>query len=565
MRLVFVLLEAKLRIAGHQIASVRNESRLKVSVVSAAAVLLWIAAFYAFYRGFMWLKAFGIDPTGEALGLGDIIMARLLAVFALALFFMLGFSNVLISFSTLYRSQEMAYLVQSPLPIRSLFIARFVECVVFSSWASAYIGSPLLLAYGITTGAPVPFYFASVAFYVPYVTIPAALGAIITMTLVRLFPRLPRGSMVLLASASLMLLFFYLRASFSSVRLSDETFLPTILDAMQRTQSPLLPSYWATRGILDAAQSQYAGCLFNFLLLLANALFLTLLASETAQRLFFAGWSILTDSASRRKSRVRPGLLEYADKALVIFREPARSLVMKDIRLFWRDPAQWSQFVIFFGIMALYIANLRNRWIEGEKEVYRTWVVCLNIAACTLILATLTTRFVFPLVSLEGRRFWILGLAPLTTSQIIWQKFWMSVGTTSLFTISLVVLSCMRLRVDTIPFALAVYSIIVTNFALSGLAVGLGALYPNFREENPARIVSGMGGTLNLLLSMGYLAFVVGAQTLILLWRVLGRFTRPETFSHALVVTVVFITLLSGLAMTIPMALGLRNLKHAEF
>ncbi|MCP4639762.1 MAG: hypothetical protein GY851_04985, partial [bacterium] len=58
-----VLIAAKLRIARNQTASVRHESKLKVGVVSVAAVLLWIGAFYAFYRGFLWLRAFGIDPT----------------------------------------------------------------------------------------------------------------------------------------------------------------------------------------------------------------------------------------------------------------------------------------------------------------------------------------------------------------------------------------------------------------------------------------------------------------------------------------------------------------------
>ena len=35
-----------------------------------------------------------------------------------------------------------------------------------------------------------------------------------------------------------------------------------------------------------------------------------------------------------------------------------------------------------------------------------------------------------------------------------------------------------------------------TAFTLNALAVGLGAVYPNFREDNPSKIVSGFGGTL---------------------------------------------------------------------
>jgi ABC-2 type transport system permease protein len=121
------------------------------------------------------------------------------------------------------------------------------------------------------------------------------------------------------------------------------------------------------------------------------------------------------------------------------------------------------------------------------------------------------------------------------------------------------------LRLEPIYFALSVYSVIITNFGLSGLAVGLGTLYPNFQEDNPARIVSGMGGTLNFLLSVGYIMLVVGAQTVILQWRVLGLYTSDAAFYAGLAVVVFFITSLSVLSTVIPLKLGLGNLNRMEF
>ena len=47
----------------------------------------------------------------------------------------------------------------------------------------------------------------------------------------------------------------------------------------------------------------------------------------------------------------------------------------------------------------------------------------LNLAVVGLILSTFTTRFVYPMISLEGRRFWILGLLPVHRDQIVWSKF----------------------------------------------------------------------------------------------------------------------------------------------
>lgn len=558
-----IIFWVKLRIARHAIASLRNESKLKVAFVSISAALLWFGAFFLFLDGFLFLQGFG---AGErAFSLGDIVMVRLLSIFSLTLFLMLIFSNVLISFSMLYRSREVTYLVQSPMSFRTFFLARFSECMVFSSWASAFIGSPLILAYGIVTDAHFAFYLAALAFYVPFVTVPAAIGSILTLLLARVFPRLRTASMIGAAALAMGFLFVFLRTRLHAVVFSEVNLVPLLLDATAGTQSPFLPSFWTTHGVLAAASGRYGTCLFHFLLLLSNALILTWLAAETAHRMFYPGWSFL---AGQDRTRIRPlgrGALGRLDSALSVLQNPIRSLVVKDVKLFWRDPIQWSQFVIFFGLMALYIANLREEPYHYGSDFWRGWIVCLNMGACTLILATLTTRFIFPLISLEGRRFWIVGLAPVSFRQLVTQKFWLSVATTSVFTLGVVVLSCIKLEVEPIPFILSVYTILITNFGLAGLAVGLGSLYPNFKEENPARIVSGLGGTLNFLLSMAYIVLVVGAQTVVLQWRILEQFTEPNTFWWALAVVVVFITALSIAAALIPVRLGLKNLETMEF
>ena len=45
--------------------------------------------------------------------------------------------------------------------------------------------------------------------------------------------------------------------------------------------------------------------------------------------------------------------------------------------------------------------------------------------------------------------------------------------------------------------------------ALCGLSVGLGALFPNFKEDNPSKIVSGFGGTLCLVASFVYIVLFI--------------------------------------------------------
>jgi len=44
---------------------------------------------------------------------------------------------------------------------------------------------------------------------------------------------------------------------------------------------------------------------------------------------------------------------------------------------------------------------------------------------------------------------------------------------------------------------------------LSGIAVGIGAKLPNFREPSPAKIATGFGGTLSLILSSAFILSMV--------------------------------------------------------
>lgn len=560
------IFRAKGRMGAHALAALREESWLKIGVVGSAAVLLWFGVFWGFYKGFQWLQTTGFadQPPEEALSLAQILMVRMLAVFALALFFMLIFSNVLIAFSTMYKAREVRYLLNSPVGLRTFFLARFVECVSFSSWASAYLGTPLILAYGVTTGAHWGYYFAAVVFYVPFVTIPAGIGAMITLILTRIFPRLPRFALFVLTGVVIVFLFRYLRSTLSAERLAQDP-LAMVLQATAQTQSPLLPSSWVSQGVLAAAEGDYATSGFLLLLLLANAMMVVWLAAELAHHIFLPGFSAIIGSDHVRPRPLGRGPLGRFVQIFSMLPNPSRALVAKDVRLFWRDPTQWMQFVIFFGIMALYIANLGNRSLDMATPGYRSWVASLNSGACALILASLTSRFVYPLISLEGFRFWILGLAPITRTQLVRQKFLLSVATTAPFTLTLVVLSCIFLKVSSLHFVVSVYTIILANFSLAGLAVGLGSLYPNFEEDNPARIVSGMGGTLNFLLSVGYITLVIGSQVAILQWHVGWLDEDPAMFRLALAAVLMFNTLLSLAAAMLPMKLGLRNLQATEF
>ena len=60
----------------------------------------------------------------------------------------------------------------------------------------------------------------------------------------------------------------------------------------------------------------------------------------------------------------------------------------------------------------------------------------------------------------------------------------------------------------------AILSIILAAVCLTSLATGLGAAYPVFEEDNPARIAVGLGGTLNFFASALAVTIIIVLEAL---------------------------------------------------
>lgn len=568
------LLWAKSRIARHTLASVARESRLKVAFVSISALLLFAGIFAVARLAFGLFEDLGADALAGRLSFADLVMGRLLSFFAFAVFVLLIASNALISYATLFRSREMPVLVLAPVPVAELFLGRFAECVSFSSWASAFLGTPLLLAYGLASHAPPFFYLAAVLFYLPFVVIPAAIGSMLTMLGLRLLLRFHARAKWLLGFllVGIGALFASFRSQFGGAPAESAAGgdLRGLLDLLGRSQNPFFPSQWLADGVLKASLGDYSGALFALALLSSTAFFALYLATLAAEHFFPGNWSALVGSEESRPSRSRRGILARLEGLLFFLREPWRALVAKDLRLFWRDPAQWSQFLLFFGIMALYVANARGE--EAQAAVgasWKAWGTLLNLVACLLILASLTSRFIYPLISLEGRRIWILGLSPVGLRRVVQQKFWLSVATTAPFTLGLTVLTAFRLGLDKVAFGLSLGAVLASTFALSGLAVGLGSLYANFQEDNPSRVVSGLGGTLNFLLSLLHIALTTAGLGVVLVWRETaghgGALGGGLSDTQAVALAAAWILAFTALATWLPLRLGIRHLESIDY
>jgi ABC-2 type transport system permease protein len=372
------------------------------------------------------------------------------------------------------------------------------------------------------------------------------------------------GSLVLLGLAA-----FYWKTQAATDDLLETRVLEVLDQLLARTRFamfPLLPSYWLSTSVLQWADGAISSALFFVLVLLSNTLFFGMVTFTRVGNLFFDTASAVQSRAgsqwkqrpsARSKKFPSPGPAEKFIRLFAFARRDTRALIVKDARMFWRDTTQWGQSVMLFGLLGVYIINLRHFTQQLSSPFWINLVAYLNLSACALNLATLTTRFVYPQFSLEGRRLWIIGMAPLGLQRVVKVKYWLASIASLAVTLTLITLSCHLLKMswDQIAFFGAIVT--VMTFSLTGLSVGLGVLYPNMKDANPSKIVSGFGGTLCLVLSFLY---ILGSVFLLAI---------GTAGFHAHINWIIgSIVLFCGLSLAVgwlPMKLGLRQLEKMEF
>lgn len=562
------------RMLWRRTLAVREQSALMMAVISVFVLAYGVGGFIVFRWGFIELQRIP--------GLGEVLTQRVLYVFFAFLLLMLVFSNMIIGYSALYKSAETQWLLTLPVRAADVCAWKTLETMALASWAFLFLSAPLMLAYGTTRDASPLFFLQIGLMFLPFIAIPAGVGAFFVLVVTRFLHRqvfkwMLIGTGVVALVAGAVLLRPMQPNQFEHAQMMET--VNQLLRGSRVALQPLLPSYWVAAGVVAWGDGPlWKGGLY-LLVLLSNALMAGLLCHAFSRYAYYEGWARNHGNSGFHSGipwldrSFRPQPTRWLDRLLECLpglRPWTRALIAKDIHVFWRDTTQWSQFVIFFGLLGLYVINLRPS--AFGSQLWTIFVAFLSLGATSLTSATLTTRFVFPQFSLEGRRLWIIGMAPCGLRHVLYEKFWLSSIVTGTVTLSLMLISAWKLQLPGWMTALFCATTLLMAIALSSIAVGIGALFPQFgsgasvmrRDDNPAKIVSGFGGTFCFVLSLVYILAVLSAEAWPLYLFHAG--TAFEDYHWLGIVLGVWaaVTGLSLVAAIIPMRLALRRVSQME-
>jgi ABC-2 type transport system permease protein len=520
----------------------------------------WAGVFGVLFRILKYFR--GIEELGPLLG------AKLLGVALLSFVSILILSNVITALSSFFLAKDLDLLVSTPVDWLRLYLAKLGETLVHSSWMVALMTVPILAAYGVVYRGGLLFVPYALAVLLPLLALPAVFGSALTLILVNVFPaRRTRDllSIVALGAAAGVILLFRLIRPEQLARPEGFRNLLDFIAVLRTPTSPFLPSEWATKAIMGFLGGDFDP--LPLLLLWTTAAAFVTLGALLHRQLYAAGFTKAQEGAERFVRGVF--WRRTVGTALFPLSVAKREFVLKDVKLFFRDTTQWSQLILLAVLVVVYLFNIKALPLFRGEQVPLftvTLVSFLNLGLSGFVLASIAARFIFPAVSLEGRQMWLLRSSPLDLRALLWSKYW--VGTVPLLVLALLLtgLTNVLLKASLFMMVVSLATICALTLAIAALALGFGALYPQFETENAAQIPTSFGGLVFMMTTIALLAAVIVVLSVPVSAYVRNAYDGIPTRVDAVMVAAFAAAAgLCAAATVIPLRIGLRRMESFEF
>ena len=456
----------------------------------------------------------------EQTRIGLFVYHRFISMMLFVLFVSVNMGNIIVSYSTLYKSSEVGYLFTKPVTFTQIFVLKFLDNFLYSSATFFLMVFMALLGYGAYFGYSA-LTFLAVMFFVllPYLFLSACVAVLILMSLMKVasrwgFRKVMSGLAVLYVA--MVALFFNYSNPIELVEYAQHLNLDAGSSMMGLDSGILanLPNAWVSNVLFYIARGNSAQA-FVFgaqLFLLTAAMFGVVL--YVAHRFYYKSW-LVTFEFQARSNTVQSGkrMKVFDFRRTSSLRPQMEVLLKKEYFQFFRESSQWihlALMIVLVGVFAVSVGNLnlKLRVTEIQTVGYLILYAFGGFLSCSLAL-----RFLFPAISIEGKSFWTQLSAPLDLKKPYLIKF--TIGFFIVLTLALLVTvfsNAPFVRMSErrpILMYFGVYSAFWVSLTLVSLNLGLGGYFANFKEKNPIRIASSQGATLTFLMSLVYLMALV--------------------------------------------------------
>jgi ABC-2 type transport system permease protein len=477
MRDFFWLLGLNLTQANNNFHEVNREKVTKGFVFFFAGAFFFPMVFQLFYFIFKHFYSAAI--------IGGLLVNKILYTFYLTFAVMIILSAVVSSISVLFLSKETDFIFSLPVKIESIFTLQYVKIITEACWMVFLMAIPIFAAYMYVIKIGLFDFFFILLSHVPFFIVAASIGIIITLFLVRFFPaESVRNVAIAVFGIFIVIVVIYFRMlEPEKLTGANEEEVMSFIKNLQTPESIFLPHAALMRIIADVTAAGIFQGLQALLYYFSVSLLVFAVTVYTARKWYFEGYA---KKGVYKKEKPLPQSYEYKEKPFFL------SMLYKDSQYLLRDTSQWIQIVFLFGLVIIYLFNIYK--LPADLFDIKNLIYFLNIGFIGFVLAAVGSRLILPVVSNEGKGFWIFKTAPVSMAKYVFQKFITYCIPMVLTGQAVAVLSIIFLKTDRFVSVLTVISALLITLVISGVGVGLGAYFVNFRIKNPEELITGVAG-----------------------------------------------------------------------
>jgi len=479
--------------------------------------VLFVLFGFAFWAGLFVLMIWLIGAFHEVEVFGPILTRKLMELLLMGMFGLLCFSNTVTALSTFYLSDDLELLLSLPVPRWQFHFARLLDTLAQSSWMIVVFGLPVFIAYGLTYGAGPVYYFALCVVLPCFVAIPASVGVVVASLLVTVFPARRLRELMVFAGVLALVFVVVMIRTLRPEQLVDASNFDSLAAYVAELQAPvplLFPPRWSSDLLLSTLQGRPSDAL-SWGLLLSGAVAATGVGRWITTSLYDQG-----RARSQEARQARLAKAGWLDALLALFTRPLapaqRAIVIKDVKTFFRDPGQWSQLLLVGSIVVISLVSVaalpvdvvRGPWMGTFRNVLAFAVLGL----VGFVMAALAARFLFTAVSMEGRAWWLIRSSPMTAKQYLWSKVLPGLVPMIVVGEILAITSTWILGAGSFLMLVAAITALFMSLGIAGIAVGMGAMFPDFKVDNAARAAAGPQGVLFMVVSLTLVFAVIAIE-----------------------------------------------------
>ena len=501
--------------------------------------------------------------------IGLFLFHRFLSMLLYVFFITVNLGNMIVCYATLYKSDEVAFLMGLPVAHHTIFAAKFLGNFFYSSSTLLLLGLALLLGYGSYFGMSAWFYFFTfAAVLLPFMLCAGLIAVIVLMVLIRVASRIGiRWLLAGIMAVYLSAIYLYF-AAVNPVNMVQEVMkhYPDVNAYFGYLDPPFvrfLPNHWVSEFLYWSVSGEPARATWHLVTLYCIMATLVLAAGIVARSYYYRSWAGASEAATPgpgRNTLLPVRIMDFGREGTIA--RPFDALLRRDFWTFFREPSQWLHLLLMIVLLLVFLVSMSSLELRLTQPFLQTVSYLVVFLFDGFLVASISLRFVFPSISLEGDAFWCVRSAPVSLRKLYWQKFTVSFVLIALTAEVLSVASTAMLRDSPLLVVVGACATAFVALGLTALNLGAGAYFATFREKNPIRIASSQGASLTFLGSMVYLGTVVAILVVPLNRYFEFLIIRGTASPGWLLVPLVAVAFVTGLVFAFATGVGLATLRR---